>query len=73
MAEFCSSRTAGALATALLGDRANRCTNLDLSFPAGGIPSLTATFYLSEEEALALGSALQTETWALVDQEAVED
>jgi hypothetical protein len=73
MAEFCSSRTASALATALLGDRANRCTNLVLSFPAGGIPRLTATFLLSEEEAQALGTALQTEAWALVDQETSKD
>jgi hypothetical protein len=73
MAEFCSSRTADALAVALLGDRASRCTSLQLVFPAGGIPSLTATFYLSEEEAQSLGSALQSQAWALVDQEAVED
>jgi hypothetical protein len=70
MPEFCSSRITSAIAKALLGERAARCTNLTLEFSADKLPSVTATFLLLDEDAQALGSALSTETWTLVDAEA---
>ena len=72
MPEFCSSRITGAIAKALLGERAARCTNLTLEFSASELASVTATFLLLDEEAQALGNALSTETWTLVDGEASE-
>ena len=73
MPEFCSTRTAGALATALFGERGKVCRSLVIVLNAEATPTVMAEFYLTEEDGQAVTAALKTESWQLTDMEPAQD
>jgi hypothetical protein len=73
MPEFASHRTAGALATVLFGERGKLCKSLVIMLTTEEVPSVMAQFYLTEEDAQALATELETQSWQLVDAEPAQD
>jgi len=71
--QFCSSRTAGAIAEALFGERGKLCTNLVLILQAGDVAKVMAEFPITEADGQAVTDALGTERWQLIDMEPAQD
>ncbi len=73
MPEFCSTRTAGAIATALFGERGKVCRSLVVVLSAEATPTVMAEFYLTEADGQAITAELETQSWQLIDMEPAQD
>jgi hypothetical protein len=67
--EFCSTKTASALATALFGDRGKLCRSLVIVLSADETPTVMGQFFLTEADGQAITATLKTESWQLTDTE----